>query len=208
MKLVAITVWLALLALAITAGSCSINHRSGDFTQCEQPSDCPTGQVCRDNLCAEMIDAGANKDGPRPDALACPAQCTSCVLEKMECKVDCAVSPATCNGAITCPPGWNCDIICSVQGSCRAGVNCLAAESCNIECKGRDSCRAVDCGEGPCDLLCTGLQSCRDIDCGDSCRCDVECANGALCTGVICTDVTCKSGLGCSSVFPGCNTCP
>ncbi|MEO8703004.1 MAG: hypothetical protein ABI867_23360 [Kofleriaceae bacterium] len=203
------TLWIALIAVAIAAGSCSVDHRSDGFTTCDNQDDCPNNQVCTNNLCIAPgvgMDAGPI-DASRPDALVCPSQCTSCNLQTMTCKVDCAVSAATCNTAITCPPGWKCDILCSTQNSCRSGIDCTEGESCNITCKGTGSCRNIVCGEGACKTECSGLQSCRNLSCGDSCACDVTCAQQADCEGVTCSEIQCETFNGCSSLLPTCNTC-
>lgn len=207
-RLVLAATWVAMMALAF-AGSCSVNHRSDNFQTCERQTDCPEGQMCISNLCQGNAPDDAGIDGPgRPDALQCPSQCTSCKLYTMECKVDCAISMATCNAAIKCPPGWNCNIFCSTPGACRNGIDCQEGESCSVQCSGGNSCRNIDCGDGPCRVQCTGEGSCRDVACNDSCRCDVECNNvGALCDAVSCGSQTCDTGRGCSSLLPGCNTC-
>jgi hypothetical protein len=210
MKVVLATLWFALLAVAIAAGSCSVDHRSDTFTTCENQDDCPSNQICQSNLCVPpgIASDAPPSDAPRPDATTCPSQCTSCNINTMTCKVDCALSAATCNSAINCPEGWNCDIQCSTQNSCRNGINCQAGQSCNIACKGAGSCRNIVCGEGPCKTDCSGLQSCRGVACGDSCACDVICAQQADCEGVTCSEIQCDtfSG-GCSSQLPTCNTC-
>jgi hypothetical protein len=211
MKAVLAMSWLAVVALAIAAGgSCSIDHRSDGFTTCDNQRDCPNNQVCTSGICQPpgvLVDAGPI-DGSRPDAAVCPSQCTSCNLQTRTCKVDCAVSPATCNSAITCPAGFNCDIQCSTPNSCRQGIDCQDGESCNIVCKGSNSCRNVLCGEGPCKTDCSGVQACRNIACGNSCACDVTCAQQATCEGVTCSEVQCDVFNGCSSQLPTCNTCP
>jgi hypothetical protein len=213
MKVLVVSIWFTLVAVALTAGSCSINHRSDDFTTCNDQSDCPGNLVCNSGLCvtAGGMDAGRVDGGGGVDAAICPSQCTSCKLATKECRVDCAVSPATCNNPIVCPAGFKCEILCTVNNSCRNGINCMDAESCDIECKGQAACRNITCGEGPCDVNCSGLQSCRNVACGDSCACDVNCDSDlALCEGVVCGDFQCRtfSG-GCSStILDGCNTCP
>jgi len=211
-KLALATIWFVIVIAIAMGGSCSVNHPSAQF-DCEKQSDCPTGRVCSDNLCVVTgsgSDAGGDgKDAGHPDALACPTTCTSCVLETMSCKIDCAISPATCNSQVVCPEGWNCDIVCSPGNSCRNGVDCQAGKSCIIECKGASSCRNIACGEGPCDVICSGVGSCRNISCGNSCKCDVDCQVNSLCDTVVCTSPNCDAGFGCSSLFPGCTTtCP
>src|SRR2546423_5386221 len=116
--------WL-LGAIALVLASCSINHHSGEFTTCDKQSDCLGSQQCIGGVCQLPggQDSGPPGDGKPPDAgKTCPAQCTSCRLDTMECTVDCAVSPATCNGQITCPEGFSCNILCSVTNSCRNGI--------------------------------------------------------------------------------------
>jgi hypothetical protein len=213
-KLVAATTAVALsLLVAAIAASCSINHRSSEFTECMRQADCSNGQSCIEGICQNPNnnnDAGTDAD-VRPDALVCPSQCTSCRVDRLECRVDCSVSPATCNIKITCPEGWNCTVLCSGQNSCRSGIDCTAGKSCNIECSGTQSCRDIECGAGPCTTACTGSQSCRNVDCNDSCKCDVTCANAASCEGLTCSEPFCSvGGRGCSSsLVPACTTpCP
>lgn len=215
MKLV--VAWLSVLVLAsISAGSCSINHRSGEF-ECSKQSDCPDGRVCTGGYC---VVPGGTVDAPKSDGPAidgtpgdgpmnnCPPQCTSCDQGSHTCKIDCAVT--SCNSQVVCPTGWNCDVACTVSNSCRSGVKCPAgANSCNITCSGTGSCRSLECGTGKCDVACTGSMSCRGVDCGNSCGCDVKCGPGATCEAVQCTAFQCDTGLGCSSmVVPSCRTCP
>ena len=166
MKLV--VAWLAVVALAvITAGSCSVNHRSGDYA-CTAPGDCRDGRVCVDNFCVAPgttpIDASrADAPTPQPDANLCPAQCSSCNVAAKECKIDCAVK--SCVGTqIVCPQGWNCDVLCSTPNSCRSttqgspAVICTGTLSCNVTCTGNSSCRNVACGLGPCNVDCSGAE--------------------------------------------------
>jgi hypothetical protein len=202
MKLV--IAWICVLGLtALGAGSCSINHKSGDF-ECTKQSDCSGGRTCTGGYCVfpgGTIDAprsDANGDAPA-DSNACPAQCT--------CKIDCAVT--SCNNAIVCPVGWNCDVACSTANSCRGGVTCTGPGTCKIGCTGANSCRDLQCGTGKCDVNCAGTGSCRAVTCNPSCGCDVKCNPGvAACESVSCTAVQCDTGLGCSStVVPSCKTC-
>ncbi len=209
-RFVLATVWLALVGLAVVAGSCSIDKRSGEFSLCERREDCPGGQLCSQGVCVSSTDGGVSKDSSVPaDALTCPSQCTSCKLETMACKVDCAVSPATCNAPIVCPAGWNCEIACTVAEACRSGIDCSAGASCNINCQGANTCRDLVCGEGPCGVRCAGTGSCRGVDCGPSCACDVSCSPSSLCEGVSCSAAACSTfGGGCTSQVPTCNVCP
>lgn len=208
MKTALVAVWLALIAIAL---SCSIEKRSDGFA-CDDDRDCPQGRECDDGFCVGgPIDGGPDQPdaGTPPDALFCPSQCTSCKQETMQCQVDCAVSPATCNSPIVCPEGWSCNIVCSPSNACRAGIDCRAGKACTVDCAGTSTCRNVLCGEGPCDVTCSGFDSCRGIQCGDSCACDVECQDPARCEAVFCTSQLCgRFGGGCSSQNPGCNTCP
>ncbi|HSK02776.1 MAG TPA: hypothetical protein VK932_16105 [Kofleriaceae bacterium] len=208
-----ICVWLGLasLAVATAASSCSINRRSGQY-ECEVTADCDPGRTCSDGLC---VTAGGGPDappadGPKRDAppSACPSQCTQC--EGKTCIIDCAAPGANCGAQVVCPPGFACDVRCSLQGSCRAGVLCTGATSCTVQCTGRGSCRGVLCGAGPCNVDCSGMSSCETVSCGPSCACDVKCAafNGS-CLNVQCNNIACDTGRGCSSTqFPVCDSCP
>lgn len=202
------------LMLALTA--CQINHRSDQFA-CQNEGDCPGSQSCVDGFCVGGDPTpddgpGPDPDGPKPDTLICPSQCTSCQLATMTCNVDCNQSPSTCLSAINCPPGFNCNILCTRNEVC-ANINCSQGASCNIQCKGNGTCDNVQCGPGKCDVECTGGQSCSAINCSSACACDVACGNNALCLQVACPDpdgpgVCAGIGLSrCTSERMGCNTC-
>ncbi|MBA2539687.1 MAG: hypothetical protein H0V17_08640 [Deltaproteobacteria bacterium] len=200
------------LLFALTA--CSINHRT-DQLACERQNDCDRGQTCSDGFCLTVgnPDDGPGPDpdgGPRPDSFSCPAQCTSCQLASMTCTVDCGQSPATCQLPINCPPGFNCNILCTRNEGCET-INCTQGESCNIQCKGNGTCDNVTCGAGKCNVECTGAMACRGVDCHQSCACDVACGNNATCLNVSCPGEPLQcSGFGldrCSSDDDGCNTC-
>ena len=216
MKMILASAWLTLVVVAVvSAGSCSVNHRSETFEECtgNGQGTCSSGKRCSNGLCVSTsIDAGINPDGkPLPDALVCPTQCTSCKLETMECKIDCAISPASCVNLVVCPEGWNCDINCTTQNSCRNGINCVGGASCDILCQGNSSCRNISCGVGRCNTICSGSNSCRNIQCGQSCSCDVDCQLGSLCDTVVCAHAACDDSPfsnGCNSLAPGCDTCP
>jgi hypothetical protein len=219
-----VVAWLAVLTLtAVTTSGCSVSHRSGDYA-CTTQNDCKDGRTCSDGFCVvpggSQIDA-AKSDAPKPPPDAppaiCPAQCSSCNFGAKECRIDCAVK--NCVGAqVVCPPGWNCDVLCSTANSCRSpsgggtpGVTCAGTLSCNITCTGDNSCRGVACGAGPCNVDCAGGNSCVGVRCNQACSCDVTCGNNASCQGVLCTSSVCFDQLngGCSSqLAPTCDTCP
>jgi len=216
---------LGLLAVALAAG-CSVSHRSDDFA-CQAQADCRDGRTCVDGFC--VLPDGVIFDGPRPpDALDCPAQCTSCNTAAHSCIIDCALNGG-CTAAVSCPFGWNCNVLCETQNSCNNGVSCNGSTSCTITCTGRQSCGTVTCGAGVCNLTCSGPGSCGDdvlcgtgackvncsgtnscnggLHCGLSCGCDVTCRAGT------CDNLVCKPGcnssmtLGCSAAMPGCSSC-
>jgi hypothetical protein len=206
-KLVAL--WLtALVAAAFVAGSCSVNHRSGDFA-CERTADCSDGRFCVDGVCVvtTVSDAGV-KDGPGNPG-ACPEACTSCNPTDRTCKIDCSI-PGSCQTQITCPKGWTCDVTCTAVMACNMGVDCTGSTACTITCGGRESCLGVRCGDGPCAITCTGRSSCEDVDCGTSCACDVDCGINASCFNLTCKSIDCELPPfeGCTSSGQGCNTCP
>jgi hypothetical protein len=198
-------------AFAIAAlGSCSIRHRSGDFT-CDVNTDCEAGRICDNGYCI----VPGTLDAPRLDAAKpggdggnCPAPCTSCNVQQKTCTVNC--QQANCTNTVVCPAGYKCDIQCNVESSCRNGVNCQQSASCNVECSGRQSCQNVVCGPGPCDVGCSGVQSCRGVACSNSCACDVTCTGNQSCgDGIQCTSLACRSttGPGCTSVPAFCHSC-
>lgn len=200
---------LALLGLMVLITACSINHRSGEYA-CTKQSDCNNGRTCVGGFCVldGTVDAAKN-DGPNPGGDAnngCPPGCSSCNPQQHMCTIDCRTS--NCNGQVTCPSGYACDIQCDTDNSCRNGVDCQGALSCNITCSGVSSCRNVQCGLGPCDVNCSGGSSCRGVACNSSCACDVTCTGSQSCGDTIqCTSLACKIGLGCTSVPTTCHSC-
>ena len=195
MKLV--IAWLGAVVLAIvmaSAGSCSINHRSGDLV-CEAQSDCDAiDRTCVDGYCIEVAgpgrdagidmlrDAGRDMDVP-PDLIDCPTQCTTCGANKT-CNIDCSID--SCNAELVCPEGWNCKIACNAPNACRDGIDCSNAASCTVNCTAAGSCEGLVCGPGPCTVTCSANQACRNMDCSDSCACDITCNNGASCAENAC----------------------
>jgi hypothetical protein len=205
--------WITVLVLGCSVG-CSIEHRSGALV-CEKQADCPDGRLCQDGYCifTGPIDAAIDGPGPdaRPDAFACPEECTTCDRGTMTCNIDCAVTNCTSSNApIRCPADWNCKIECSTANSCR-DLDCTLGKSCITTCKGAGSCRDVTCGPGRCDFTCSGEQSCRSIDCDASCGCDVRCDNATSCP----LPSNCPHDLdvcgtfegGCTTQRNGCDTC-
>jgi hypothetical protein len=200
---------------------CSVTHRSQDFA-CTANNTCTgqnAGRICVDGYCVlpggvdasvpdASIDAGSGSNN-------CPSPCTSCDFSSTPtCTIDCAQTQA-CKGALKCPAGFACNVACDVAMACRSGVDCTAATSCNIGCTGVGTCHDVSCGSGPCDVNCAAGESCHTVSCGASCACDVMCAQAV--TGGICQNVTCTTGQNgtcsvappsCTSMIPGCNTCP
>jgi hypothetical protein len=211
-KLVAL--WLSVLIVAaITAGSCSISHRSGDYS-CQSSADCSDGRICSDGLCilTSAIDAGGKGDGGQVvgDAGVCPSPCTSCDPGGKGCKIDCSLNGG-CNFPVVCPTGWTCEVDCTTNGSCRSGITC-SDKACKVECSGVNTCRNVTCGTGPCNLDCAGRDSCNTVHCATSCACDVTCGADTACDDLNCTQLQCETFTGpaddgCSSMNPGCNTC-
>ncbi len=213
--------WLSLTVIA-AALSCSVSHRSGEFT-CVTSMDCvgeAAGRICSGGFCVVSgggVDApiATHDSGPiiihDAPQLTCPSICTSCDLSSMTCKIACTGATANCANDVTCPPGFNCQINCVPGGSCKI-VDCTDAASCSVTCTGQGSCRQVNCGATACDVQCTGSESCRGVACGSSCACDVACGDTASCQSVFCSHIECddlNGGSGCSSSQdPLCNTCP
>ena len=202
----------ALVALTILitafASSCSIRHRSDQYA-CTVNTDCDGGRICDNGYCIVpgSIDAAKPTDARPPgDATGCPAQCTTCNVQQKTCSINCQQSD--CNGLVTCPPGYKCDIMCNVDNACRSGINCQMAAACNIDCTAKESCRNVQCGSGPCDVGCIGPSSCRGVSCNNSCACDVVCTGSQSCAeGIVCSSLACLSGSGCTSVPAFCHAC-
>lgn len=229
MKIVAL--WLAAVTVAVvTFGSCSVNHRSGEFA-CRTDLDCASDRFCANNLCVlnNPVDAGGIDNG------GCPANCTSCDGPTHTCVIEC-LNNDVCRRPIVCAPGWNCAIHCDDDSSCRAGIDCRDAASCDVMCNGDMSCRNATCGDGTCTFACNGMDSCTGIACGtgackvdcngtDSCEANnggagfgVNCSNACACDVTCgfdsaCAPVVCPAGCddiidGCTSTRTACNTCP
>jgi hypothetical protein len=206
MRLVIVLAVISVVSM-LSLSSCEINHRSDEFA-CSKNLDCASGRVCSDGFCvlAGTIDA-ARGDAARGDAGSdCPPGCTSCNVLQKTCTIDCSFT--SCTNTVTCPSGYNCDILCNTENSCRNGVNCLQSGKCSVECSGKSSCENVTCGPGPCDVACSGPSSCRGVSCGSSCACDVVCTGNQSCQSDIqCSSVACRSGRGCTSVPVFCRSC-
>lgn len=210
MKWIFVWLTLATIVVAAAAGSCSINHRS-DRLECPEGTECPPDRECVEGVCIPITAPpdGAPPDTGEPtvDAYTCPPQCTTCIGQV--CIIDCSAAGANCTDQVRCPKGFSCDIRCNTDSACRSGIHCLDATECTIQCGGRDSCRGVMCGTGGCFLNCTGMNSCETVACEQSCACDVKCAIGNnSCQNVQCTSDACEVGRGCSTMLPGCDTCP
>nr|HEX4312550.1 hypothetical protein [Kofleriaceae bacterium] len=219
------SLWVMSLSLAL---GCSVTHRSGEFA-CDPEGNCTGGRICEDGFCVVPgatddagVDAphhgsGSGSGSAKPDAgmgSSCPAQCSSCDDATNTCLIDCKANPGLCAKAITCPPGYNCDVECTTQNSCRTGVACPESGACTVDCTGQSSCQNVSCGNGPCDVSCTGGESCRTVGCNNSCACDVTCGANSRCETITCSDLECETFNNngqqeCSSTQnPLCNTCP
>ncbi len=219
MKLVAL--WLA----AVIIASCSINHRSGEYS-CNTSADCTGDRVCSQNFC--VLPNGGSVDAPAghadapvghidaPSGNGCPLGCSACDPTTKSCTIECGTTgAANCGAPITCPAGWSCEIDCKNQNNCRSGVNCTNSDACHVICSGAGSCRNVACGAGPCKVECTGQASCsRFVQCGTSCKCDIQCTNQSPETcaqDITCGQIACDvPGGGCTSMPSGLcsDTCP
>ncbi len=198
-----------LLALAIALlAACSISHRTGDYA-CTKQSDCGNGRVCTDGFCVlpGSVDA-PNGSGNQHDApqSGCPTACSSCNTGQKTCTIDCRTKD--CTQQVSCPAGYRCDIECNTDNACRNGVNCQLGISCMVNCSGKASCENVQCGLGPCDVACSGTGACKNVSCGNSCACDITCTGSQSCSsGIQCTSLACRSGLGCTSTPSLCHSC-
>jgi hypothetical protein len=208
--LAALAVALALLGL----GACSVNRRSDEYARCSNPAQCPSG-MCDQGVCVPVGAPGDAAPGTASDARpgagidagpqpACPSVCSECNNDT--CLIACA-GPNACPVLVTCPAGWECEVECLGDQSCPAGVSCGQAKSCAVLCDGNGACEAgVSCGPGPCDVECLGLSACLVIDCSESCACDTECDDGAVCTRQCpARGANCQRNEECSSF--GCDEC-
>ena len=81
-----------------------------------------------------------------PDGTGCPGVCTggcqgtTCIM--------------TCPNACTCPPGWDCEVVCGSNG-CAGKVDCSLAHDCTVACGSGYSCSGgIFCGTGDCTVTC------------------------------------------------------
>lgn len=202
---------LAIALLIALASGCSIRHASESFA-CNDSTPCEQGRICDNGFCvlAGSIDAPKPPgDARTPDGgnQGCPPGCTTCSVQQKTCTINCQMGG--CTNTVTCPAGYQCDILCNTDNSCRNGVNCQQGTSCTVECSGKSSCQNVQCGTGPCDVECSGVQSCRGVSCSNSCACDVACTGNQACEGIQCTSLACRSttGRGCTSEPAFCDSC-
>ncbi|MCX5741188.1 MAG: hypothetical protein NT062_01675 [Proteobacteria bacterium] len=190
-----------LVILAWLLGACVPHTRSGDF-ECSQQLDCdPIGRVCSEGYCV----VGAPIDAP-----GCPAACDACDLVTKTCKINCN-NASDCTG-LSCPDGYACDITCRTNAC--PFIDCTKGASCKVACNGANSCGQITCGTGRCDIACNqNSNACGIIDCQSSCACDVTC-DTATCGLQSCpvdsSNKRCATGASspCSSMAPGCDTCP
>ena len=86
-----------LVACGVLVGSCSVSHRSQEFT-CNVQADCSAhaNTVCQNGFCIVpgSIDAPGPGDGPKGDSPGnqCPSTCTSCSVSQKTCTIDCAAN--------------------------------------------------------------------------------------------------------------------
>jgi hypothetical protein len=169
--------------------SCSVNRVSDGF-KCTTHADCDPDRMCTQNYCVigprPLVDAA-----PQPiDAAVCPAACGgTCNFSTMSCTII-----GTGSGNITCPTGWNCNIMCPTSGACGT-INCISAASCDIDCTADNACLGITCNTHDCKVDCTGQKACGNIACttGD---CTVNCSGGsgsAACGTISCTTGDCTA---------------
>ncbi len=217
-------------AITIALASCGFTSRSDEF-KCETTSECTGGRVCQDNWCvlpetigdanvsvpdadlvndASMTNADAMVSGP--DAMPCPAECTSCSGDL--CIIECN-DTNECFAGVTCPAGMRCEVTCSGASSCNGDVDCTQATSCDITCSSSQTCQnAVRCGDGPCTIVCSGEDSCAGaVNCDNACSCTTDCGGTNACGNgnPNCPGPggTCRMGGECVlEPAAECNTCP
>jgi hypothetical protein len=195
--------------------------------ECTSAGDCLGDQVCTsDGYCAATnvlrcdgsgqaitVDAAPPADGTpiEPDARdLCSQGCPNGTCIAGVCTIDCSQA-GSCENDVVCPANLPCHVICG-DSSCGHHVNCTMASSCDVECTGEDACNdEIQCPAGrACDVTCSGDGSCkRRTKCDNSCSCDVTCSGVGSCAEASeCPDDVCRVGNACSSLPPGCDTCP
>ena len=134
-----------------------------------------------------------------PAGGTCPPACDLCENNDT-CVILADVDDEYFQGAITCPPGWHCDIRCTAADACRetaitcaerfscqvscadsnhkcedAVIACPANAPCSIDCGGGDTCRnaALNCGANDCAATCSGGDFPSLNNCAGPCACTV-----------------------------------
>jgi hypothetical protein len=184
--------------------------------QCTAATDCTSGQMCRQGLCAKPEvtcdgeDAELAPDAPAVTADArepCAHGCTNGTCIDGVCVIDCS-DPWSCPHDVRCPANLPCRVVCGYH-ACGDKIICGLARRCDVQCLGDYSCAdEIQCTTS-CDVDCIGTLSCkRRTKCNNACSCDVSCIGVGSCAEASeCPEPLCRIGNGCTDVLPGCNTC-
>jgi len=184
------------LALAPALSACLV-----DAYDCSEHSDCPGSLCCINGRCVVPLDEPCNKiteadadgegsdarefEGCPPDPLPtgdCPEACTGGCAGGT-CIIACdRTAPAACHGAdgaIRCPDGRPCRVVCSGVAACQSNqIFCPHDASCEVRCEGLHACAGstVRCGLNACHVSCAdGAEYGPRIECGASCECSDQC---------------------------------
>jgi hypothetical protein len=153
--------------------------------------ECTAPAYCQGNgTCGTCLYAVPPVGGTCPSI--CDGGCTNNV-----CTINCTSSE--CQGTVTCPPGFACQVNCSGNSSCEnSNIFCPADHQCNISCSNTQACRNADlfcstngpcaatcsnqsqvcsgfilhCGTNGCSATCNGSPQFPTMQCGASCLCD------------------------------------
>lgn len=200
------------LAAAGLAWSCSVDRKT-DKLACSSQDQCtPMGRVCEQGYC--VVDPNAHFDAAS-DAFVpvCPSACNGgCTFGGTP---TCVIQGGG-GAAITCPTGFNCEIVCNGPGACGA-ITCSGTGSCDVTCNGGGACGALTCGPGKCSETCNQSGACGNLSCSSSCNCNAMCAPADACATMTCPSKPgnryCATGGAAgapcdSSAFQQCQSCP
>jgi len=141
---------------------------------------------------------GICQSDPMPTGQCPNAACDICFNGK--CTIACGTPDACKDVVTTCPPGFECEVLCSGVASCSgtAVITCPPGHKCSVLCSGPDACKggtSIVCPvvDGTCHVTCSGPVACNAMAmaCGTK-ACELTCSNGEnpafACAACMCGD--------------------
>ncbi len=196
--------WL-LAALALGQAGCGWFDFSGSRFECDDAGSCPTGLICSQGYCIELLTGGSSGGiaescgDTQPAPGACGQLCDDCAATNCCSGLVCGTSYA-CLVAADQPCSQSSDC---ASGSCAAGTcACSALEgACGAS---SDCCAGLYCAYGTCrrpgGSPCTSLENCTTEACtGGVCACNQtyeECVVDADCCDGNCMPPSGTTGFG------------